>query len=315
MLTLWVAGGFGMNYCTTGRNFFPGYKVTLCYNAEEAFQPLDEEPCFRIILVEDGTGIVRFGGRRGTFVAPALFCLNEHDQIELEQGVDLKVRSYYFHPSVINSTFIFENIRSLNYPFSETERSDLSWLRSFLVRDENFIGLLNVGPATARRIAGFFDVIAYELEMQRDDFWPCRSRAYFLELLFLIERIRLAPETGHDMILSEQAGEMDPIILYLHTHYQERITIAELTSLFHINRTTLNEKFYGTTGQTIMSYLIGLRMRLASLMLRDTSLPVSEIMDRVGFKDITHFGRTFRKQTGLAPSEYRQKFCWMLKSG
>jgi transcriptional regulator GlxA family with amidase domain len=51
-----------------------------------------------------------------------------------------------------------------------------------------------------------------------------------------------------------------------------------------------------------------LRLRMASVLLGETTLPVSEIMRRVGFGDATHFGRTFRKYTGYPPSEYRQRF-------
>jgi AraC-like DNA-binding protein len=302
-----------MSYCTVGKEFHPEFTVALCQKEGTAFQPLSDYSRFRIILVEEGTGILRVASRRGVFIAPVLFCLDESETILLERSADLKARSYYFHPNVINSVYNFENIRSPNSPFSQTEWYDLSWLRAFLIRDETYFGQLNLEPATARRIAGLFDALAQELDVQPNDFWPCRSRSFFLELLFLIERVRTSPEVNCDLMLSETAEDVDPIILYLHTHYQERITITELARIFHLNRTTLNQRFSEATGLTVMAYLIRLRMRVASLMLRDTTLPISEVMDRVGFKDITHFGRMFRKQMNLSPSEYRQRYCWMLK--
>lgn len=304
-----------MGFCTVGKTFYPGYEVALWHNAEEVFKPLGDCSRLRITLVEEGTGIIRMGGRRGTFIAPALFCLNETDEPELERYADFKASSIYFHPNVINSVFSFENIRDQTGGFSQTEFNDLAWMRPFLTRNGKYFGQLNIGPATAKRITGLFDAIGQELTIQRDDYWPCRSRSLFLELLFLIERVYTSPGATDEIALPDMAGDVDPIILYLHTHYQERITIAELTQLSHLNRTTLTERFYEATGMSIMSYLIGLRVRLASLMLRDTTLPISEVMDRVGFKDMTHFGRMFRRYTGLAPSDYRQRFCWMLQSG
>jgi len=56
-----------------------------------------------------------------------------------------------------------------------------------------------------------------------------------------------------------------------------------------------------------MEYLIRLRVKMAAIILRDTDLPISEIAYRVGFNDITHFGRMFRKRVGYSPSEYRKK--------
>jgi AraC family L-rhamnose operon regulatory protein RhaS len=110
--------------------------------------------------------------------------------------------------------------------------------------------------------------------------------------------------------IQEHAGT-ERIILYLHAHYHEKITIPALTRAFHTNRTTLTERFRRATKMPIMAYLAHLRMRQASLLLRDTVLPVSEVMLRVGYQDSTHFWRTFRKHIGLSPSEYRDRYCWL----
>jgi AraC family L-rhamnose operon regulatory protein RhaS len=61
-----------------------------------------------------------------------------------------------------------------------------------------------------------------------------------------------------------------------------------------------------------MKYLGHVRLQVASLMLRDTELPIGEIALRTGFGDATHFGRSFRRSIGCLPSEYRQRNCWML---
>ena len=61
-----------------------------------------------------------------------------------------------------------------------------------------------------------------------------------------------------------------------------------------------------------VDYLIRLRLYLASKMLKETLLPVSEIIERVGFSDITHFGRMFKVHFGYSPTEYRSSHCTML---
>jgi transcriptional regulator GlxA family with amidase domain len=48
-------------------------------------------------------------------------------------------------------------------------------------------------------------------------------------------------------------------------------------------------------------------------MLRDTTLPISEVAERTGFGDATNFGRAFRKSVGQLPSEYRKCYCWLLQ--
>jgi YesN/AraC family two-component response regulator len=47
---------------------------------------------------------------------------------------------------------------------------------------------------------------------------------------------------------------------------------------------------------------------MASIMLRETMLPISEILNRVGINDNVHFSRMFKKHMGYTPSGYREKY-------
>jgi len=111
---------------------------------------------------------------------------------------------------------------------------------------------------------------------------------------------------------SRISDDIGQVIQYLHTNYQDKITINELTRLYHTNRTTLNLKFKEVTKSSIIEYLNNLRIQLACSILRNTTLPVREITTRVGFKDESHFGRIFKKHINCSPSKYRQQNCWMV---
>lgn len=303
-----------MELATTGKKIYPGYKLPLWHNPREVFsQEFNTGTRFRIAFVENGTGILRLAEHHVTFIAPTLFCLSELDQPELEQSLDLQAQALYFHPSIINGALTFEIARGAGYGLSAfTDSQDLYWLRPFVQRNAEYNGQLRLGPVTTRRISVLIDTVSREIALQRDNSWPCRSRSFFLELLFLLNRVYEAPYETEEVVLTEPSGDASSVILYLHLHYQEKITIEKLTRAFHTNRTTLSEQFRETTGISVIAYLIQLRVRLAALMLRDTELSISEVMTRVGFNDSTHFGRTFRKHLGCAPSEYRQRNCWML---
>lgn len=264
---------------------------------------------YRLLLIQEGAGILRFADQRCAFIAPSLICLHEADLPEVERMTDIKAHMLCFEPSLIHSSLNFENIRQ-EEGFDLSAYQDRFWLKPFFERTKTYNGLLNVGPATFRRTMQFVENIEAQLREQGPS-WPCRSRSFLMELLFLIERIYSSPAAKEEIALPETHGEIDEVILYLHMHYQEKITISDLTKIFHMNRTTLMERFDAATGVSIMEYLIGLRVRIASMMLRDTLLPVSEIMERVGFNDMTHFGRTFRRYLGMTPSDYRQKLGWM----
>ena len=287
----------------------PIYSMPLWHNPHEIFAPeFNTGTRFRLVLVERGTGILRFAERRRSFIAPALFCLNEREAVALEQSLDLQAQALYFHPHLVNHQFTFERIRNNLEDLTPTQRRDWSWLRPFLQRDAAYDGYMSIGPSIHLRISSLLDAIGHQIVEQEDAYWSCRSVSFLLELLLLVSRLLYTPREGAVPAnsLPDLDGEVDPIVLYLHTHYQQKITIAELTRRFHTNRTTLSERFREATGMPVMAYLIQLRINLAATMLRDTGLLVTEIRRRVGFSDDSHFRRTFRKYMGASPGEYRQ---------
>ncbi len=286
------------------------YGISIWHNPHEAFAAeLGRGTRFRLILVESGSGILCLGERREVFIAPAIFCLHEADCPELEYSQQLQAQGLYFHPRVVNCGLNFENIRE-NDNFSITEKQDQYCLEPFFQRDSKYGGYIHIGPASVEHIFFLFNAVVQVLDQQSDWNWHCRSRSFLLELLLLLRRICSTPQVINDEILSKFPGDAASIILYLHNHYQEKITLAKLAAIFHTNRTSLAKQFRQATGTTVTKYLVQLRIRLAALMLRDTSLSVAEIAQRVGFKDLSHFGRTFRQHTGHSPSEYRQHYCW-----
>lgn len=298
---------------TIGRTIYPGMIVPIGYHPSGKIDGVLEEPRYRIILLEKGAGALRIDNRQIYLIAPALICLNEQEALTIDPSSGYSAQALFFHPHFVNNVFTFENLRQGSSDFSETEYRDRHWFRPFFLRDSEHTGIFKIGPLTTGRVLGLFKRIGSELTDQPDGYWPCRSRSYLLELLFLIERLFMEPgpmNPTYDM--TEIPEDINKIILFLNTHYQEKITISELTKIFHMNRTSLAERFQNATGSSVMTYLISLRIHLSALMLRDSMVPVSEIVERVGFGDYTHFNRMFHKFFGSSPNQYRQDHCWLI---
>jgi AraC family L-rhamnose operon regulatory protein RhaS len=296
---------------TTGKKYWSSYGMPLWHTTTDVFNPaLGRESRFRLIFVQSGSVIVQLNNWRGGVVAPALICLDEHDWIVRAQGMDMQARAIFFHPAVVDSRFNFENVRNGN-GLDMTSSQDIFWLRPFLQKEESHQSVISLGPTSSRRLTALFDLVCGQIQDQPDDSWPCRGRSYFLELLFYVERLFSAPEKPHSLIGGGSFPDLDSVLLYLYTHYQSKLTLTELVRTFHTNRTTLTRDFHNATGLPVMAYLNHLRIQMAAVMLRDTELSVSEIIERVGFRDATHFVRTFRKQMGYTPTAYRQHYCWL----
>lgn len=60
------------------------------------------------------------------------------------------------------------------------------------------------------------------------------------------------------------------------------------------------------TGKTAQEYIQQMILGKAKSYILETSLSMSEISDKLGFKHSQHFGRFFKKHTGLTPTEFRK---------
>ena len=61
------------------------------------------------------------------------------------------------------------------------------------------------------------------------------------------------------------------------------------------------------TGQSFSDLLNGVRIPKAKELLADPALKVWEVSDAVGFADVTHFSRIFKKMENMSANEYRNK--------
>ena len=265
---------------------------------------------FVLVFIEKGSGIATLDSHPIPYIAPCLFCVNEKEHIVIEETEHSKIRAIFFAPCVINSFLNYDNIRCLppDAPFTLVQDNNL--IQYFLVRKDTYRGKFNLGPVSEKKFVRALSEINKLLSEQTTN-WPCKSRSYLIELLFFIDKLFETGNFSHDTYIDTLNDDFQPILLYIYHNYDKKITINEIIKQFHLSRTTLSKMFQANLGETYLSYLNKLRITIASTMLRDTMLPVSEIMLRVGFHDSAHFLRTFKKYTTLSPSAYREEYCWM----
>lgn len=94
---------------------------------------------------------------------------------------------------------------------------------------------------------------------------------------------------------------------YLETHYQEDISIGELSQRYNFNSAYLSRLFKKETGISPKSYLINLRLKSVQQLLVSTKLPIEEIAELTGFKYGYHLSKYFKQTFKISPSEFRKK--------
>jgi AraC-like DNA-binding protein len=97
------------------------------------------------------------------------------------------------------------------------------------------------------------------------------------------------------------------ITRYIHEHHARPIRLSDLAEALHLSQTRCGHLVSQLCNATFNSLLLDARMRTASGMLRHTNLPISEVVMRSGFSDVSHFHKYFKKRFGVSPLKYRKR--------
>jgi AraC family transcriptional regulator len=101
---------------------------------------------------------------------------------------------------------------------------------------------------------------------------------------------------------------------YLHSNMTSRITMEEIAGLLGMSPYRFSRMFHATVGMPPLHYCLRQRMSRARTLIESSRLPIGEIAAGVGFLDLSHFGKTFRKYWGAAPSSLRDHARESIKS-
>ena len=134
------------------------------------------------------------------------------------------------------------------------------------------------------------------------------SSLYTSSLLkaIIIGAVRLYREQ-HSPKEGKNAALVREIIEYIESNFNVDITNSDISSHFNYNSSYLNRVFKQHVGMTLHSFLLTFRINTAMEMLDNQSSSVGEIAESVGFTDIPHFVKSFKKITGKTPGEYRKE--------
>lgn len=85
-------------------------------------------------------------------------------------------------------------------------------------------------------------------------------------------------------------------------------TIEEIITNVPSSRRNLVRRFKNVTGLTPIEYLQKTRIEKAKQLLEQSSLPIAEVMMGSGYNDLKTFRLVFKKNVGITPKHYREKF-------
>lgn len=116
--------------------------------------------------------------------------------------------------------------------------------------------------------------------------------------------IRLQPAN----IVDADKQMMENLLAYIDEHISNpELKIEDLASAVCLGRTVFYSKVRKLLGVSPVELLRQIRIQRAEELVAKSREPYSRIAYAVGFNDPRYFGKCFKAQTGLTPSEYRER--------
>ncbi len=85
------------------------------------------------------------------------------------------------------------------------------------------------------------------------------------------------------------------------------LRLPTLARHVHLSQSRLEFIFKMSTGQTLASYVLAVRLAHAASLLQQSGLHVKEVASKAGYSHATSFVRAFKRHFGIKPRAYRLK--------
>ena len=132
----------------------------------------------------------------------------------------------------------------------------------------------------------------------------------YLELLLIsLMRTEVEKENATAVFLvREQYDELisDMVIEYMKKRICEKLSMEEVCKELHYNRSYIYRQFKKTTGTSVMSYFMKMKINKAKGLLRENDMSIVEISAYLSFDNPNYFSKAFKKAVGYTPSTYRK---------
>ena len=136
-----------------------------------------------------------------------------------------------------------------------------------------------------------------------------------IELMAILNELSLAPgsrclsgeKTYNAEYIYMDSVRMEKLIEFMNVNFNRPVRLGEAAALVNMAETAFSRFFKTKTGINFVDFLNDIRLSHAARLLIDTKEPVTEIAVSCGFTNISNFNRTFKREKGLTPKDFRAK--------
>ena len=123
-----------------------------------------------------------------------------------------------------------------------------------------------------------------------------------------LKETKIVDSDKETKIVDSDKDMMDQLLEYIEEHLADsELKIEDLATAVCLGRSVFYNKVKSIVGMSPVELLRHIRIKHAEDMVSKSNEPFSQIAYAVGFSDARYFGKCFKKETGLTPSEYRDR--------
>lgn len=182
-----------------------------------------------------------------------------------------------------------------------------------LIAQNNSGSLMNI-RLKVLEFALFAEHIAYEsggmtYEFNaREDYLPTIMQLDNLESLksWFLEKVGTASDNVVNKASEKSLSLIETAKEYIRTNYSKDISLDDVSRIVNISPYYFSKIFKEDTGEGFVEYLTKVRIDKAKELLETTEFSMKEICSMVGYADPNYFSRSFKKNVGVTPTEYKE---------
>lgn len=121
------------------------------------------------------------------------------------------------------------------------------------------------------------------------------------------EQLQTILTPDHVTFRQRRSPRVQRVLNYIFDHLDEPLTSRDLGKAVGMHPSALGRLFRRSTGSSLIEFIHRARITRACRLLGDPSKSITEIAFEVGFQNLSHFNRIFRRLEGMSPSQKRVK--------
>ncbi len=103
-----------------------------------------------------------------------------------------------------------------------------------------------------------------------------------------------------------QDERLTSMLNFIQNNYQD-VTLESLAEQFHLSEPYVSKYIKDKSGKTFGEHVAHIRMKRAKTLLKNGNMTVENIAYAIGYQNVEHFNRTFKKSFDMTPIQYRNE--------